>query len=60
MLASAESAVAYPLTYLFVLGGYILTERAGAGPTHALPMTAVDKRRKGLSRPCCWPGCPHR
>lgn len=20
----------------------------------------LDKMRKGLRRPCCWPGCPHR
>jgi uncharacterized protein YdeI (YjbR/CyaY-like superfamily) len=20
----------------------------------------IDKMRKGLRRPCCWPGCPHR
>ena len=20
----------------------------------------VDKMRKGMRRPCCWPGCPHR
>jgi uncharacterized protein YdeI (YjbR/CyaY-like superfamily) len=19
----------------------------------------VDKMRKGMRRPCCWPGCPH-
>ncbi|HEX4047980.1 MAG TPA: phosphatase PAP2 family protein [Elusimicrobiota bacterium] len=37
-------AVAYPLTYLFVLGGYILTERCGGWtPAHFLPMTAVDR-----------------
>jgi membrane-associated phospholipid phosphatase len=37
-------AVAYPLTYLFVLGGYILTERmAGWNPAHLLPMTAIDR-----------------
>lgn len=21
---------------------------------------ALDKMRKGMKRPCCWPGCPHR
>lgn len=37
-------AVAYPLTYLFVLGGYILTERAaGWNPAHFLPLTAIDR-----------------
>jgi uncharacterized protein YdeI (YjbR/CyaY-like superfamily) len=20
----------------------------------------LDKMRKGMRRPCCWPGCPHR
>jgi len=20
----------------------------------------IDKLRKGMRRPCCWPGCPHR
>ena len=20
----------------------------------------LDKMHKGLRRPCCWPGCPHR
>ena len=20
----------------------------------------LDKMRKGVRRPCCWPGCPHR
>lgn len=20
----------------------------------------IDKMRKGMRRPCCWPGCPHR
>jgi len=20
----------------------------------------LDKLRKGMRRPCCWPGCPHR
>lgn len=20
----------------------------------------MDKMRKGMRRPCCWPGCPHR
>jgi uncharacterized protein YdeI (YjbR/CyaY-like superfamily) len=20
----------------------------------------IDKMRKALRRPCCWPGCPHR
>ncbi|HQM52573.1 MAG: YdeI/OmpD-associated family protein [Candidatus Aureabacteria bacterium] len=20
----------------------------------------IDKMRKGIRRPCCWPGCPHR
>ena len=37
-------AVAYPLTYLFVLGGYILTERcAGLTPAHLLSLTAIDR-----------------
>jgi membrane-associated phospholipid phosphatase len=37
-------AAAYPLTYLFVLGGYVITERcAGCGPAHLLPMTAIDR-----------------
>jgi membrane-associated phospholipid phosphatase len=37
-------AVAYPLAYLFVLGGYILTERvAGLSPAHFLPLTAIDR-----------------
>ena len=37
-------AVAYPLTYLFVLGGYILTERcAGLSPAHFLSLTAIDQ-----------------
>ena len=22
--------------------------------------TGLDKMRKGMRRPCCWPGCPHR
>ena len=37
-------AVVYPLTYLFVLGGYMLTERcAGWGPAHLLSLTAIDR-----------------
>ena len=20
----------------------------------------MDRMRKGMRRPCCWPGCPHR
>jgi uncharacterized protein YdeI (YjbR/CyaY-like superfamily) len=20
----------------------------------------IDKMQKGMRRPCCWPGCPHR
>jgi membrane-associated phospholipid phosphatase len=37
-------AIAYPLTYLFVLGGYMITERsAGWNPAHLLPMTAIDR-----------------
>jgi uncharacterized protein YdeI (YjbR/CyaY-like superfamily) len=20
----------------------------------------LDKMRRGMRRPCCWPGCPHR
>lgn len=20
----------------------------------------LDKMRRGMHRPCCWPGCPHR
>lgn len=20
----------------------------------------IDKMRRGMRRPCCWPGCPHR
>jgi uncharacterized protein YdeI (YjbR/CyaY-like superfamily) len=20
----------------------------------------IDKMHKGMRRPCCWPGCPHR
>ncbi|MFI5361108.1 MAG: phosphatase PAP2 family protein [Elusimicrobiota bacterium] len=39
-----NGAVAYPLTYLFVLGGYILTEHAGGwNPAHLVPMTAIDR-----------------
>lgn len=22
--------------------------------------TGLDKMRKGMRRPCCWPGCAHR
>lgn len=37
-------AVAYPLTYLFVLGGYVVIERiAGWNPLHYLPLTAIDR-----------------
>ena len=23
-------------------------------------VVGLDKMRKGMRRPCCWPGCPHR
>lgn len=23
-------------------------------------LVGIDKMRKGMRRPCCWPGCPHR
>jgi uncharacterized protein YdeI (YjbR/CyaY-like superfamily) len=23
-------------------------------------IVGLDKMRKGMRRPCCWPGCPHR
>ena len=23
-------------------------------------IAGLDKMRKGMRRPCCWPGCPHR
>jgi uncharacterized protein YdeI (YjbR/CyaY-like superfamily) len=23
-------------------------------------VVGLDKMHKGLRRPCCWPGCPHR
>ena len=23
-------------------------------------MTGLDKMHKGMRRPCCWAGCPHR
>ena len=23
-------------------------------------LAAIDKMRKGIRRPCCWAGCPHR
>jgi uncharacterized protein YdeI (YjbR/CyaY-like superfamily) len=23
-------------------------------------MVGLDKMRKGMRRPCCWEGCPHR
>ena len=37
-------AVAYPLTYLFVQGGYLITEHsAGWSPAHLLPLTALDR-----------------
>lgn len=35
-------AVAYPLTYLFVLGGYVVIERIVGSP-HFLPLTAIDR-----------------
>lgn len=41
--APVNRAVAYPLTYLFVLGGYLLTERVSRGAAHLLPLTAVDR-----------------
>ena len=37
-------AVAYPLTYLYVLGGYMITNHAaGWNPSHLLPLTAIDR-----------------
>jgi membrane-associated phospholipid phosphatase len=40
---TVNRAVAYPLTYMFVLGGYMITERAGFYPGRMLPLTAIDR-----------------
>jgi membrane-associated phospholipid phosphatase len=38
-----DRAVAYPLAYVYVLGGYLLTEHVGFRPPHLLPLTTIDR-----------------
>ena len=38
----------------------LATDRALAKTRERRIAVGLDKLRKGMRQPCCWPGCPHR